>query len=104
MTWVERQVEFGPRAPGTFNHDLCFAFLDSTMRVYAPIVEADTFHYYVAGLGKDVPLFNLRARFAPEADHRIVLAAHWDTRPWADRESDPAQQKRPILGANDGGS
>lgn len=104
MTWVERQVAFGPRAPGTYGHDACFAFLDSTMRAYAPIVEADTFHYYVSRLGKDVTLFNLRARFAPEAEHRIVLAAHWDTRPWADRETDPVEQKRPILGANDGGS
>ncbi|HET9950437.1 MAG TPA: M28 family peptidase [Candidatus Eisenbacteria bacterium] len=104
MTWVERQVSFGPRAPGTYGHDACFAFLDSTMRAYAPIVEADTFHYYVSRLGKEVALFNLRARFVPEAEHRIVLAAHWDTRPWADRETDPAKRKKAILGANDGAS
>jgi Zn-dependent M28 family amino/carboxypeptidase len=104
MTWVERQVAFGARAPGTYGHDACFAFLDSTLRAYAPIVEADTFSYRVPRLGKDVALFNLRARFAPEEDRRIVLAAHWDTRLWADRDPDPAKQKRPILGANDGGS
>jgi glutaminyl-peptide cyclotransferase len=33
-----------------------------------------------------------------------VLGAHWDTRPWADRDPDPAMRDRPILGANDGAS
>jgi len=74
------------------------------MRKYAPIVQADTFSYHVARLGKDVRLFNLRARFAPEAEQRIILGAHWDTRPWADRDTDPVKRALPILGANDGGS
>ena len=102
--WVERQVAFGPRAPGSYGHDACFAFLDSTFRAYAPIVQADTFSYRVPSLGKDVALFNLRARFAPELEQRIVLAAHWDTRLWADKDPDPKKRNLPILGANDGGS
>jgi Zn-dependent M28 family amino/carboxypeptidase len=67
-------------------------------------VEADTFHYRVPSLGKVVTLTNLRARFAPEIDQRIVLGAHWDTRLWADKDPDPAKRKLPILGANDGAS
>jgi len=34
----------------------------------------------------------------------IILGAHYDTRPAADREADPADRQKPILGANDGGS
>lgn len=39
-----------------------------------------------------------------DADTRVALFAHWDTRPTADQEEDPALQKKPILGADDGAS
>lgn len=104
FAWVERQIAFGPRAPGTAGHDSCFAFLEATMRRYADAVEVDTFRYYVPRLEKEVLLSNLRARFAPEAEQRILLGAHWDTRPWADLDPDPARRNEPILGANDGAS
>ena len=102
--WVERQVEFGPRTPGTPAHDSCFAFLAGTLARFTPSVEADTFSYYSPDLGKEVRLMNVLARFAPKEKKRILLAAHWDTRPWADRDPNPARREIPILGANDGAS
>ncbi len=38
------------------------------------------------------------------ASVRVVLLAHWDTRPTADQELDPAKQAQPIPGADDGAS
>ncbi len=70
----------------------------------APVVEADTFRYDSPDLGKEVQLMNLVARFRPKAKERIVFGAHWDSRPWADRDPNPALRKRPVLGANDGAS
>jgi Zn-dependent M28 family amino/carboxypeptidase len=35
---------------------------------------------------------------------RVVLLAHWDTRPTADMEPEPADRRKPIIGANDGAS
>jgi Zn-dependent M28 family amino/carboxypeptidase len=102
--WVARQVAFGPRAPGTAAHDSCFALLYQTLRGYTPLVEADTFRYRVPKLDREVTLYNLLARFEPQASQRILLGAHWDTRPWADMDPDPARRDQPILGANDGGS
>jgi len=102
--WVERQTAFGPRAPGTAGHDSCFAFLDATLRRLAPVVVADTFHYTVPSLGRDVTLYNVVARFRPEATQRVLLGAHWDTRLWADLDRDPVRRREPILGANDGAS
>lgn len=102
--WVERQVEFGPRTPGTPAHDSCFAFLAGTLGRFAQTVETDTFTYYSPDLGKEVRLMNVLARFAPKEKKRILLAAHWDTRPWADRDPDSTRRHQPILGANDGGS
>jgi len=68
------------------------------------VVEADTFQYTVPRLGKSVRLFNLLARFEPKSTQRVLLAAHWDTRLWADNDPDPKRRDQPILGANDGGS
>ena len=47
---------------------------------------------------------NAVARFRPEAKERILFGAHWDSRPWADKDPNPARRTRPILGANDGAS
>jgi|SRR5687767_7502311 len=102
--WVERQVAFGPRPPGTAAHDSCFAMLVAALRANADVVETDSFHYESPDLGKRVPLMNVLARFRPADTRRVLLAAHWDTRPWADRDPDSTRRAEPILGANDGGS
>jgi len=102
--WVEKQVAFGPRVPGTAAHDSCFAMLVQALRRSADVVQTDSFHYDSPELGKRLPLMNVLARFRPKESRRILLAAHWDTRPWADRDPDPARRNQPILGANDGGS
>ena len=101
---LERQCAFGPRYPGSEAHDSCFAYLVSTLRSYAPVVEVDTFAYDSPVLKKQVRLMNVVARFRPGVKQRVVLAAHWDTRPWADRDLVVAKRHLPIVGANDGAS
>ena len=44
------------------------------------------------------------ASYNPAATTRILLCAHWDSRPWADNDPDSANWKKPILGANDAAS
>ncbi|OGC77671.1 MAG: hypothetical protein A2145_00610 [candidate division Zixibacteria bacterium RBG_16_40_9] len=51
-----------------------------------------------------VELNNVLATFYPELPRRVLLCAHWDTRPWADKDPDSSQRNNPILGANDGAS
>ena len=89
---------------GTAAHDSCFAFLVETLRGYAAEVEADTFSYDSPILRSDVRLMNVVARFRPEWKQRVLLGAHWDTRPWADRDPIAAKRHLPVLGANDGAS
>jgi Zn-dependent M28 family amino/carboxypeptidase len=50
------------------------------------------------------PLENILARFGPGGGGRLLLVAHWDSRPWADRDPDPVRREMPVLGANDGAS
>jgi glutaminyl-peptide cyclotransferase len=101
---LERQCAFGPRYPGSEAHDSCFAYLVSTLRSYAPVVDCDTFFYDSPVLKKRVKLMNAVARFRPEVKQRVLIGAHWDTRPWADRDPVLAKRHLPILGANDGAS
>jgi len=54
--------------------------------------------------GKKVEMVNLVASFFPDRTERVVLAAHYDTRPFPDREPDPAKRRNPFIGANDGAS
>jgi Zn-dependent M28 family amino/carboxypeptidase len=101
---LERQCAFGPRVPGSAAHDSCFSWLTSRFRAMAPVVQVDSFTYDSPELGHEVRLTNLVARFRPRAKERILIGAHWDSRPWADKDPKPALRTRPVLGANDGAS
>ena len=102
-----RQVEFGPRVPGSEAHRRTRLFLVETLRRYADRVEELPFTYThrldstLSVEGTNIMAsFNLRSK----SDRRIMLAAHWDTRPMADQDPEPANRKSPVPGANDGAS
>ncbi len=54
--------------------------------------------------GKPVAMVNLIGSWFPERTERVLLAAHYDTRPFPDRDPDFARRRDPFLGANDGAS
>lgn len=101
--FVEKQVSFGPRVPGTTAHQQCGQWLAATLGIYAdtiylPIGETRIFN------NKVLPVRNIIGSFNPSSSKRILLAAHWDTRPFADQDSDSSRWHQPITGANDGAS
>ena len=101
--FVACMVEFGPRVPNTDAHRRAGDWLAATLRGYG---------WEVTEQNADLKAFDgtlLKARtiFAqinPEAGDRLLLLAHWDCRPWADQDPDPAKRKQPVDGANDGAS
>lgn len=101
---IARQVEFGPRVPGTPGHANCRQYILDCLEAYAAdtvlIQDAEVEAY----TGDILPITNIMARYNPGKDRRVLLVAHWDTRPWADNEPDQARRLQPIDGANDGGS
>src|SRR5690606_21985561 len=90
-----------PRVPNSKGHKACGEWLEKKLREYTSevIVQPAT---VVAYTGESLKIKNIIARFSPEKSNRIALFAHWDTRPFADR--DPENKKQPVLGADDGGS
>jgi glutaminyl-peptide cyclotransferase len=100
---VKAQVEFGPRVPGTRAHQQCGDWIVETMKRYgAQVIEQKTTLKMFDGT--PTPVRNIIASFQPEKKSRLLLCAHWDTRPFADKDPDKNKWKKPIDGANDGGS
>lgn len=100
VAYVATQVAFGPRAPRTKAHDACGRWLASELRRHG----ADTVIEQRANLKDFGPICNIMGRFNLAAGRRILLLAHWDTRPVADADPDPGNHDKPIDGANDGAS
>ncbi|MGD2045082.1 MAG: M28 family peptidase [Gemmatimonadota bacterium] len=100
---VRKQVDFGPRVPGTEGHAAQLEWMVARLDSLAPEVAVDTFSH-VTATGDSLTLYNVTARFRPEATRRILLLTHWDTRPRSDQAATPEQQAIPVPGANDGAS
>ena len=100
--YIESQVAFGPRIPGSEAHEREAAWLDSLLRPRADTVIAQRWTHVTEG-GDSLPLTNYVARFKPAAPTRLLFLAHWDSRPRADSPTSTDSTK-PVPGANDGGS
>lgn len=101
--YVKKQTDFGPRVAGTPQHDSCGVWLVETLKGVADTVYVQDFRTRLY-TGKGFDGTNIIASFNPEATKRIVLCSHWDSRPFADFDSDENMRKTPIDGANDGAS
>jgi glutaminyl-peptide cyclotransferase len=99
-----RQTEFGPRVPGTAPHRACAQWLTAQLDSLADSVWQQSFSAYVPLVHDSLSFVNIIGRFAPEESKRILLGAHWDTRPFADQDPDSAARTRSFNGASDGAS
>src|SRR5437762_28522 len=103
LGYVEQQMAFGPRIPGTPGHERAGNWLLAQLRARADTVWVQAFTH-VTKQGDTLHLRNLLARFRPGAAERVLFLAHWDTRPRADQSENLGQQRMPVPGANDGAS
>lgn len=100
--FVSEQVGFGPRVPGTDGHKACYEYLYGKFKSYGAEVSVQNFQVNrYDGVLMDAK--NIIASFDPENVKRVMLCAHWDTRPWADNDDEENHYKA-IDGANDGAS
>lgn len=104
FAYLEAQCAFGPRVPGSEAHLRCRDYLVKTLSGFTEKVELQSFRLTYGRPPRSVEAFNIVARFRPELTERIILCAHWDSRPWADEDPDPKLHSTAVLGANDGAS
>ena len=101
--FCEAQCAFGPRVMNSVAHDQCGQWIAQSFRSYGLTVteqKADLRGYD----GTTLHATNIIASYRPELKDRILICAHWDSRPWADNDPDPANHHTPVLAANDGAS
>jgi hypothetical protein len=99
--YTAAQVAFGPRVPATVAHQRCGDYFVAAMKRFGATItqqEATVKTYS----GRSIPLRNIIASFQPDRQTRVLLCAHWDSRPFADRDANPQKQHQAIEGANDG--
>ncbi len=101
--FAAEQVAFGPRTPGSHAQKACATYLQSKLTAYGATVQVQEFE---AMRWDNVGLkgYNIMASFNPGQSRRILLCAHWDSRPYADRDTDEKARRDAIDGANDGAS
>ncbi len=101
--FVENQVKFGPRVPNSEAHVACGNYLASELKRFgAQVYEQEA--TLTAYNGTQLKAKNIIGSYNPENSKRVLLFAHWDSRPYADHDKDPANHKKPIDGADDGAS
>jgi peptidase M28-like protein len=103
LTYVERQMSFGPRIPNKPGHQHEADWLLTELRARADTVIVQDISHRLRN-DEVLHLRNFFARFRPQATERVLFLAHWDTRPMADKSANLGQQRMPVPGANDGAS
>jgi len=103
FSYIERQMAFGHRIPGTSAHRAAGDWILAQLRTTADTVIVQEIRH-VTKDGKTLQLRNFFARFQPAATDRVLFLAHWDTRPHADQSQNLGLQRLPVPGANDGAS
>lgn len=99
--FVEKQVSFGARIPNTPAHRQAGEYFVETLKRYGADLTIQEFQAQTFD-GKTLNLKNIIASFNGDKSKRILLAAHWDTRPFADKDAENPDAV--FQGANDGAS
>ena len=101
--YCQRQCDFGPRSMNTDAHERCGEWIVQKFQSFGMHITEQ--RATLKGFdGTSLLSNNIIASYRPELDNRILLCAHWDTRPWADNDPDVANHSKPVMGANDGAS
>lgn len=102
-SYIQTQVNFGARVPGSTGHQVCGDWLVSKLEGWGYTVTEQSFpgkDYH----GANITGRNIIASLNSNNPKRMLLMAHWDTRVVADEETSPSLRTRAIQGADDGGS
>ena len=101
--YIQTQADFGPRVPNSAAHKARGEFLAKKLEEFG----AKVYNQHADLVAYDNTILKARnviGAYNPESKRRVLLCAHWDSRPYADQDADKTKHHSPILGVNDGAS
>jgi glutaminyl-peptide cyclotransferase len=105
FNYIKQQCDFGSRNPNSEAHKKCEEFLYRELSATTDICRRQSFTYIDTIRQDTLYLTNLIASYnTKNTTKRVLLCAHWDSRPWADYDPDSSKHSTPVMGANDGAS
>lgn len=102
-SYVAKQVDFGFRIPNSKEHQLCGDYLVDKLKQFGAEVQEQKMVVTTFD-GTKLNARNIIGSYGLDKSDRILLFAHWDTRPFADNDPHSSNRSTPVLGANDGAS
>lgn len=100
---LQHQCDFGPRIPGSQAHSDCLEWMATQLAGADRVIrQSFTSTTYFGGPYDFTNVIALFGQGKPGVP--LLLCAHWDCRPKADEDPDPANRDKPVPGANDGAS
>ena len=102
-SYIKTQTGFGPRVPNTDAQLECAAWLMKKLERFGAQTTLQGFESVTFDNTK-IRCYNIIGSYNPESTTRIILCSHWDSRPWADNDQNPANWSKPVDAANDGAS
>ena len=101
--FCQQQCDFGPRTMNSEAHEQCGQWIAQKFASYG--LEVIEQRATLKGFdGTPLLSNNIIASYRPELQDRVLICAHWDSRPWADNDPDEANWTKPVMAANDGAS
>lgn len=102
--YLVEQCEIGPRISGTEGNRKLRRLMQEHFTRLGGEVALQQFTTRHPLTGDVVELENVVAAWHADRRNRVVIGAHFDTRPMADKETNSQRRAQPFLGANDGAS
>lgn len=103
FAYVKAQADMGPRTPGSSAHEKCVQYFKKQFQKFGAEVVIQTGN--ATSYDKKTWLLqNVVASFNPKARERVLLCAHYDSRPISEKETDPKLREKACPGVNDGAS
>jgi len=104
LKYLKQICDIGPRVSGSEGMTKQIELLTKHFEDLGGKVAKQEFQGKQKSRREAVAMTNLIVSWFPERKNRVILSAHYDTRPHADQEGNRANWNKPFLSANDGGT
>lgn len=102
--YLQQICDVGPHTAGSKANATVRQMVADHFKAHGGAVYEQKFRGTDPATRRPLEFANLIGRWFPDRTDRVLICAHYDTRPFADEEPDPFERRKPFIGANDPGS